>query len=288
MQGEPILRWKCRDRILAIADRPMIMGILNVTPDSFSDGGRHFDRDGAISHGRRMAEEGADIIDVGGESTRPGAGSVNEEEETGRVVPVIEALADSTSAVISVDTQKAAVARKAMEAGAHVINDVSALTHDPATAEVAREFGAGIVLMHMRGTPRTMQQAPGYEDVVREVRDYLAARVDALERAGLEADTMAVDPGIGFGKTVEHNLRLLGNLDALAGLGLPVVIGLSRKSFLGKLTGRETGGRLPASLAGLVYCLVRGAHVMRVHDVPESLDAVRIAAALKASEEMER
>jgi dihydropteroate synthase len=268
--------------MLTLEGRPLLMGILNVTPDSFSDGGLYLDRDRAVTQGLRMVEEGADIIDVGGESTRPGAEPVHADEESGRVVPVIEELGRRTGVVLSVDTMKAVVARRAIGSGAHIINDVSALTHDPHMAEVAAESGSGVVLMHMQGTPRTMQKDPRYEDVVAEVRAFLADRLDRLAAAGIARDAMAVDPGIGFGKTVEHNVRLLSHLEALGETGRPVVVGLSRKSFLGRLTGRETGERLAGSLAALAFCVMNGAHVMRVHDVKESFDALRVAAALSA------
>lgn len=279
-----MLRWKCRDRVLGL-DKPLIMGILNVTPDSFSDGGEHFGRDRAVEHGLRMIAEGADIVDVGGESTRPGAAAVPEEEERQRVVPVIETLSSKTDAVISVDTMKAGVARKAIEAGAHIINDVSAFTHDPGMADVARESGAGVVLMHMLGNPRTMQDSPEYDDVVVAIRDYLASRVSDLAGAGLDRECMAVDPGIGFGKTVEHNVRLLAGLGVLAGLELPIVIGLSRKSFLGKLTGCEVDDRLAPSIAALAFCVLNGAHVMRVHDVRESRAAMTVVTAFAEEKE---
>lgn len=280
MNSETMRRWKCRDRVIEIGRRPLIMGILNVTPDSFSDGGRFSDPAAAVERGLQMVREGADIIDVGGESTRPGAADVPEGDELSRVIPVIHDLAARTRAILSIDTMKAAVARRALEAGARIINDVSALTHDPDMPGVAREHGAGVVLMHMLGSPRTMQNDPRYADVVAEVAGYLRARLDALAAQGLEPDTLAVDPGIGFGKTVEHNLSLLANLAALAAAGRPVVVGLSRKSFLGKLTGSEVGERLAPSLAGLVFCALNGAHVIRVHDVKESRQALTVAMAL--------
>jgi dihydropteroate synthase len=276
----PPLTWLCRDRRLALERRPLIMGILNVTPDSFSDGGRYFDRAAAVAQGRRMAEAGADILDIGGESTRPGARPVAVEDECERIVPVVRALARETGAVLSVDTMKAAVAREALSAGAHIVNDVSALTHDPAMAGTIREFGAGAVLMHMRGEPRTMQQDPRYGNVVRDIAAYLAARLEAAAAAGLRRETLAVDPGIGFGKTPEQNVALLAALGDFVGLGRPVVIGLSRKSFLGLLTGRTVDERLAGSLAGLAFSVLNGAHVMRVHDVEESCDAVKVLAIL--------
>jgi dihydropteroate synthase len=277
-----MIDWICRDRYLTVGQRPLIMGILNVTPDSFSDGGRHADTPAAIDHAHRMIEDGADIIDVGGESTRPGAAAVGIAEEIARVVPVITELRTSTDTILSVDTTKADVARAALDAGAHIVNDVSALTHDAAMADVTRDAGAGVVLMHRQGTPRTMQQAPQYGDVSAEVNGYLARRVEALVQSGSPRQTLAVDPGIGFGKTVEHNVALIQSLPDTVAIGCPVIVGLSRKSFLGKLSGREVGDRLAASLAGLVVSVLNGAHIMRVHDVAASRDAAMIAATLGA------
>jgi dihydropteroate synthase len=258
------------------------MGILNVTPDSFSDGGRFTDPDAALAHGLGMVEAGADIIDVGGESTRPGAASVPAAEEARRVLPVIASLAGRSGAVLSVDTTKASVARAALEAGAHIVNDVSALTFDPDMVHVARESNGGVVLMHMRGSPLTMQADPHYADVVAEVAAMLRERVAAAVAAGIDRRRLAVDPGIGFGKTVAHNVRLLRRLDALAGLGLPVLVGLSRKSFLGALTGRDVPGRTAASVAGMLMAVLNGAHIVRVHDVEATVDALRVAEALRA------
>jgi len=280
MSGARATHWRCRERTLTLRKRPLIMGILNVTPDSFADGGRDADARAAVERALAMCRDGADIVDVGGESTRPGAEEVSAETELARVLPVVEDLARRADATISVDTTKAVVAEAALRAGARIINDVSAMTLDPDMARVAVESGAGVVLMHMRGTPRSMQENPRYEDVVREVRDYLAARVRALREAGAAPDALAVDPGIGFGKTAAHNVELLSRLDALAGLECPVVVGLSRKSFLGALTGRAVDDRLAGSLAALSVCILKGASVVRVHDVKESLDALRVVAAL--------
>ncbi len=283
MSGGPIRwNWVCRGRRVVLGDAPLVMGILNVTPDSFSDGGRYLDVEAAVRRGLEMVEEGADIIDVGGESTRPGASAVDRDEETRRVVSVVDALSAQTDALLSADTMKADVARAAVDAGAHIVNDVSAMTGDPAMADVVAESGAGVALMHMRGTPRTMQRDPRYDDVVGEVAAYLAERVGAAERAGIHRDAVVVDPGIGFGKTVEHNVALLAGLDRIGACGRPVLVGLSRKSFLGALTGREVGSRLAGSLAALTFCVLRGAHVMRVHDVRESYDAIRVVRALNA------
>lgn len=279
--------WRCRDRRLALGREPRIMGILNVTPDSFSDGGRHDSVEAAVRHALVMACDGADIIDIGGESTRPGAAPVVAEEEIRRVVPVVESLVRAFSAwpgeapLLSVDTRKAVVAERALAAGVAIVNDVTALTGDPGMAEVVRRAGAGVVLMHMRGTPAMMQEHPVYADAPREIAAYLGDRVRALVGAGLDPATLAVDPGIGFGKTVDHNLQLLAQLDALLALGRPVVVGLSRKSMLGRVTGRGPSERLAASLAGLAVSVWQGAHVIRVHDVRESVDAARVAAAVR-------
>jgi dihydropteroate synthase len=277
----PHVSWRCRERTLVLGSRPLVMGILNVTPDSFSDGGRHQDPDAAIRHGLEMAEAGADIIDVGGESTRPGAQAVAPEAEAGRVIPVIRALAQAFvgkpgAPALSVDTRKAVVARAALAAGADIINDVTALEGDPSMPGVTREYGAGVILMHMRGDPSMMQQDPRYGDVVAEVAAYLAGRVAVLKAAGLKPDTMALDPGIGFGKTLGHNVKLIAGLQALVALGYPVVVGLSRKSMVSAITGRDVTHRLAGSIAGAVWAAGQGAHVWRVHDVAESVDAARM------------
>ncbi len=284
MNGCP--SWKCRDQVLNLGGAPLVMGILNVTPDSFSDGGEHGTIDAAVAHGLRMLDEGADIIDVGGESTRPGADAVSEADERARVVPVIEELARQTDPVLSVDTSKAAVARDAVAAGAVIVNDVTALAGDPDMPALAARAGVGVVLMHMRGTPRTMQSDPVYADVVSEVREYLKARVQAAVAAGVARECVAVDPGIGFGKTAAHNVALLARVAELSE-DAPLVVGLSRKSFLGHLTGRDVGDRLAAGLAALACCVMRGAHVMRVHDVKASRDASRVAAVLSGRAPME-
>ena len=272
--------------------RPLVMGILNVTPDSFTDGGQFADPARAIAHGWAMARAGADILDIGGESTRPGAVPVSADEELARVLPVMEGLAAAgcgsglaTGAApafcLSVDTTKAIVAERALAAGARIVNDISALRFDPRMIEVVRNAGAGLVLMHMRGTPPTMQQEPRYADVVGEVRAFLAERVAFAESCGLEKKQIAVDPGIGFGKTVEQNLELLARLDELGSLDCAVLVGASRKSFLGRLLGRETPARLAGSLAVAAWALTRGAQVLRVHDVAESVDVVRLVQAVQ-------
>jgi dihydropteroate synthase len=257
-----------------------VMGILNVTPDSFSDGGEWFPRDAAIAHGHRLVREGAAILDVGGESTRPGAAPVPADEERARVVPVIEGLAQM-GAQLSVDTSKVAVARAAVDAGATYINDVTAFRAEPAMAGLVAETGADCCLMHMLGEPRTMQDDPRYDDVVSDVKAFLEERLAFATREGIAEDRIQLDPGIGFGKTGEHNLELLRRLDELAALGRPLVVGTSRKTFLGRLTGREDPHeRVHATAATSVLAFERGATVFRVHDVGATRDALLVAAAV--------
>lgn len=275
------MRFVCRGKVLDLT-QPCVMGILNVTPDSFSDGGRHFDRDVAIAAGMRLVEEGAAIIDVGGESTRPGAAFVSPQEEIDRVAPVIEALAGRTDAVISVDTSKPEVIRAALQAGAHMVNDIRALRVPGALAEVTRAEAA-VCVMHMQGEPASMQANPQYDDVVREVRDFLRERVAACLAAGLMPESICVDPGIGFGKTLAHNLELLRNVQAFTNLGGPVLIGVSRKSMIGIITGRPATARLAGSLALAALAVERGAAIVRAHDVAATVDAVRVTAALMAN-----
>jgi dihydropteroate synthase len=258
------------------------MGIVNVTPDSFSDGGRFAGIDAAIEHGLHLAAEGADLLDIGGESSRPGAKSVSLEDELARVVPVVRGLVGKVKVPISVDTTKAEVARPCMAAGAAIVNDISAGFGDPAMIDVVRETGAGVVLMHMQGVPETMQLNPTYADVIAEVRDLLAERVQAFVSAGVPAERIAIDPGIGFGKTAEHNRLLLARLDALLLIGRPILLGVSRKGFLGRITGRPVEERLASSLAAACYCVTRGsAHILRVHDVAATVDAARVLEALR-------
>jgi dihydropteroate synthase len=259
--------------------RPLrIMGVVNVTPDSFSDGGEWFSFEDAVAHGRDLAAQGAAILDIGGESTRPGAAPVAEDEELRRVVPVIEALAGE--ATLSVDTSKVAVARAALDAGATYVNDVTAFRADPAMAGLVAERGCECCLMHMLGEPRTMQDDPRYDDVVDDVKAFLAERVEFAVGEGIAADRIAIDPGIGFGKTLEHNLELLRRLDEIAALGFELAIGTSRKSFLGRLTGRDDPhDRVAATVATTVLALERGATIFRVHDVVQTADALKVAAA---------
>ncbi len=258
------------------------MGILNVTPDSFSDGGRFTDPERAAEHALRMAEEGAAIIDVGGESTRPGASPISAAEELGRVVPVIERLAGRTTAVISVDTSKPEVMRAAAAAGAGLINDVRALTA-PGALAAAADSSCAVCLMHMQGEPATMQRSPAYTDVVSEVSAFLSGRVHACEAGGIAKERIAIDPGFGFGKTLAHNLELLRRLPELAAGAVPVVVGLSRKSMAAALTGRSAGARLPGSLALAAIAVLGGASIVRAHDVAPTLDAVRVALAVRGA-----
>jgi dihydropteroate synthase len=262
--------------------RPRLMGIVNVTPDSFSDGGLFLDPELAIAHGRELVAAGADLLDIGGESTRPGAAAVSAELELERTEPVVAALADRDGAgiPISIDTSKAAVAEAALAAGATILNDVTALRADAELASVCARRGCTVVLMHMQGSPRTMQDDPRYDDVVDDVRAFLGERVEAAVAAGIDEARIWVDPGIGFGKTVEHNLELLRRLSELRELGRPIVIGTSRKRFLGGLTGREVGDRLGGTIASNVLALAAGADVFRVHDVAELRQALDVAAVL--------
>jgi dihydropteroate synthase len=261
-------------------DPPVLMGIVNVTPDSFSDGGLHLDARAAVEHGRRLAEQGAELLDVGGESTRPGAEPVGADEELRRVMPIVERLAQLADARVSIDTTKLEVARAALAAGARLVNDVTAFRATPELAGLVASAGAGCCLMHMLGAPRTMQDHPRYDDVVSEVRAFLEARLDFALREGVPEERVWLDPGIGFGKTVEHNLELLRRLDEIVAIGRPVVIGTSRKSFLGHLSGgRPAAERLPGTIATNVIALERGASVFRVHDVEPVRDALVVAAA---------
>lgn len=268
----------CAGRALVL-DRPRVMGIVNVTPDSFSDGGRHDDLESAVAHGLALAAEGADILDVGGESTRPGAEPVPVDVELARVVPVIERLVAETGLPVSVDTSKPEVMRAAVAAGAGMINDVQALRQDGAL-EAAAAAGVPVVLMHMQGSPGSMQDAPAYDDVVAEVHGFLAQRVFACEMAGIPKSRIVLDPGFGFGKTLAHNLELLARLDRLADLGCPVLAGLSRKRMLGELTGRDLDDRLAASVAAALLAVAQGAMLVRVHDVAATVDALKVHAAV--------
>lgn len=260
------------------------MGVLNVTPDSFSDGGRHFDPGVALAAAREMVAAGAGFIDVGGESTRPGSVPPSVEEELRRVVPVVRAIASELDVAISVDTSRPEVIRAVLEAGAHLINDVRGLTL-PGALEAAAEGGAAVCVMHMQGTPATMQLAPHYDDVVAEVRAWLQARIEACRAAGIAADAIVIDPGFGFGKGPEHHLALMAALEEFTTLGAPLLVGLSRKSMVGHLTGRPITDRLAGSLALAALATERGAKIIRAHDVAPTLDAVRIGAALRRAGE---
>jgi dihydropteroate synthase len=257
-------------------DRPLVMGIVNVTPDSFSDGGRFLAADAAIEHALRLEAEGADILDIGGESTRPGSDAVDLDEECRRVLPVIQALAKRSHARLSIDTRKAEVMRRGAQEGVHLINDVAALGHDPEALETAAATGLPVVLMHARGEPRTMQDNPVYADVVLDVYDWLEGRIEACERAGIGRDRLIVDPGIGFGKTLAHNLTLLGSLGVFHGLGCPVLLGASRKSFISRLTGAGAEDRLPGSVAAALVGAAHGVQVLRVHDVAATRQALAL------------
>jgi dihydropteroate synthase len=256
--------------------RPLIMGVVNVTPDSFSDGGQFLERGAAVAHGLRLHAEGADIVDVGGESTRPGAGAVTVDEEIRRVVPVIAALAER-GVLVSIDTRNAAVMRAAIAAGAGMINDISALRHDPESLAIAGDSGLPVVLMHSQGEPATMQAQPAYEDAALDVFDHLAQRIDAWTAAGFDRSRLLIDPGIGFGKTIDHNLEILNRLALYLGLGLPILLGVSRKSFIGRLAGGvPPADRLPGSLAAAIHGVAAGVAVLRAHDVAATQQALAV------------
>ena len=287
----PVREWKLAQRSLRYGERTLLMGVLNVTPDSFSDGGKFFTADRAVAHAEQMIAEGADIIDIGGESTRPGSDFVSEDEELRRVVPVIEKLAATSHIPISIDTTKPGVARAACEAGAEIINDISGLRFDPALAAVAKSTQVGLLLMHSRGTPKDMQQIPFAEDVFADVSDGLRHSISIAEQFGLARESIAIDPGIGFGKSMEQNLEIIRRLRDLSHqfADLPIVIGTSRKSFLGKLlNGAPADERLYGTIATVVASVLNGAHIVRVHDVKAAVDAVKVADAIKGSNSWRR
>ncbi len=270
-----------RIRVAHEKRRPLVMGIINVTPDSFSDGGRFERVDQAIAHGLRLVEDGADILDVGGESTRPGAAEVGVQEELDRVLPVIEGLAARTDVPVSIDTSKPAVMRSAVDAGARMINDVNGLRR-PGALEAASALKVQVCLMHMQGEPRTMQKAPDYVDVVADVRDFLSGRIKACLAAGIDRDCISIDPGFGFGKTLDHNLELFRQLGQICALGAPVLVGISRKSMLGTITGRDRADqRAAASVAAALLAADRGASILRVHDVADTVDALKVTMAVR-------
>jgi len=271
----------CRGRILDLGSRTHVMGILNVTPDSFSDGGNHADTARAVSQALLMADQGADIIDIGGESTRPGAAVVSEEEELRRIIPVIERLAPELSIPISVDTYKSGVARRALRAGASIVNDISGLRFSPDMARVAAEYDAAVVVMHIKGTPRNMQQNPAYQDVVGEVKAYLGISIEMAVLAGVKLENIIIDPGIGFGKTLEHNLTLLNRLNELRSLGRPILLGTSRKKFIGTVLGIvQPDRRQEGTAATIALGIQRGAQIVRVHDVASMVKVVRMTDAI--------
>ena len=276
------MRWRCRDRVFELEGRALVMGVLNVTPDSFSDGGRFADPEAAFAHGRALLAEGADLLDLGAESTRPGALPVAPEEQWRRLEPVLRELRREPGACLSIDTASAEVAARALDAGAQVVNDVTAFGDPEMPAAVATRE-AGVVLMHMRGAPADMQRDPRYRDAPAEVARHLSERLDAARRAGIAEESVALDPGIGFGKTVEHNLELLARLNEIAALGRPVVIGVSRKSFLGKLLDLPVDQRLEAGLAAAAVAVFQGASIIRAHEVAATRRAVAIAAAIRGA-----
>ncbi len=271
---------KIRGGVLSLESATAIMGVVNVTPDSFSDGGRYLNADAAVAHAVAMVEQGATLLDIGAESSRPGAEPVDETEEIRRLIPVVREVCQRVSVPVSVDTTKAAVAVRALDAGAAIINDISALRFDPAMAKVVAESGAGLVLMHMQGRPKTMQDAPNYRDVVADVYDFFRERIRAAERLHISPQQILLDPGIGFGKNQEHNLTLLARLDRFLSLGRPLLVGVSRKAFIGRILDRPVDERVMGTAAAVAVAMVRGARVVRVHDVEPIRDVVRIVDAI--------
>ena len=281
-QSPKATQWKLRDTTLQFADRPLLMGILNVTPDSFSDGGRFIDPQAALAHARKLVADGADIIDVGGQSTRPGSRRIEADEELRRVMPVIGPLGRDLDVPVSIDTYHSSVAREAVAAGAEIINDITACTGDAEMAATAARCGAGVCIMHMQGTPQTMQENPSYENVVRDVFDYLALRRDELVKAGIDPQRIAIDPGIGFGKTTQHNLTLLSNVKRFAALGHPVLIGPSRKGFIGRVLGDMDADRTAATIGVALAMTAAGVQILRVHDVAPISQAIELFLASSA------
>jgi dihydropteroate synthase len=277
VQKSPTREWICRDQRLVLGERSLIMGVLNVTPDSFSDGGAFFDVNRAVEHAQIMQDQGADVIDVGGESTRPGAEPVALEQELDRVIPVIMALKEWVSIPISVDTYKANVAKQALQAGAHIVNDISGLGFDPDMAGVVASSGAGLIMMHIRGEPRNMQKNPVYDHVVRDLIGFFRERIDYARKAGIDPRQIVIDPGIGFGKTLVHNYTLIRNLQDFKCLGYPILVGPSRKSFIGKALNLPVQERLEGTLAAVTACILNGADIVRVHDVKETMRAAHVA-----------
>ena len=278
MAGEAL--WRCGSHVIPLRQRTLVMGIVNVTPDSFSDGGSYRSVDDAVKHAIQMVADGADLLDVGGESTRPGSEAIPADEEQRRVVPVIQRIThELPDTPVSVDTRKADVARAALDAGAAVVNDISAGA-DPAMFEVVRDSGVGMILMHMKGAPKTMQEDPTYYDVVAEVRGFLGERVEAAVAAGIDRERLCVDPGIGFGKNLPHNLELLHDIGAFHHLDVAVLVGPSRKGFIGSLTGTEVDDRIEGTAGAVAWCAARGVDIVRVHDVKEMTRVVRVVDAI--------
>ena len=271
---------QAKDRLIEFPDKPLLMGVVNVTPDSFFDGGRFLDVESAVAHALRLVEQGADLLDVGAESTRPGAEIVNEAEECRRAIPVVAAIARAVTVPISIDTSKAVVAREALDAGAVLVNDVTALRGDPAMVDVVASVGAGIVLMHMQGTPQTMQRAPHYDDVISEISEFFEERIRFAEAHGIVRRQIILDPGIGFGKLLVHNLTLINQLRSFEQFECPLLVGVSQKAFLGQLVDRPVQERQWATAAAVAMAVDRGAGILRVHDVKSMKDVVEVAAAI--------
>jgi dihydropteroate synthase len=269
----------------ALAARVHIMGVLNVTPDSFSDSGRYTNPDAAVAHALRMVEQGADVLDIGAESTKPGALPIDEEEERRRLIPIVRAICRQTTIPVSIDTTKASIAQQALDAGAALINDISALRFDARMGEVVAKSGAGLILMHMQGNPQTMQHAAQYTDVVEEVRQFLKTRLDAAKESGIPPERILLDPGIGFGKNCQHNVVLLDRLDALLTLGRPLVVGVSRKAFIGKILGRPIDERLMGTAGAVAVAVMKGARMVRVHDVAPIRDVVKMIEAIQSHQQ---
>jgi dihydropteroate synthase len=276
---------RCRQRTLSLGERTLLMGVLNVTPDSFSDGGLFFDKDEAIAHGLKMAQEGADIIDIGGESTRPGSKPLGLEEELRRVLPVIEALSREVKVPISIDTYKSEVAQRAIDSGAQIINDISGLHFDPELAHVAAKGDIPIVLMHIRGTPETMQKDVHYDSLFSEIIQYLKDGIQRAESAGLDPEQVVIDPGIGFGKTPGDNLLIIKNLSEFRILGKPILLGTSRKTFIGKILDAQIGERLEGTLSSIAISILNGAHIIRCHDILQAKRAIAVVDAIRLAEE---
>ncbi len=283
MGGKGNFRMKCGKYLLDFNKRPYIMGILNVTPDSFSDGGHFLNVDSAVEHAKMMAAEGADIIDIGGESSRPGSEPVPLEVEVERVMPVIKALSKKINLPISIDTYKAKVAREALKAGACIINDISGLRFDPLMARVAAEADCHVIIMHMKGTPRDMQKRPVYKNVVKEITAFFKERISFAVKNGIKRNKIIIDPGIGFGKTVRHNLEIIKRLSEFKNLGVPILIGPSRKSFIGKILNATVDKRLEGTVAAVAISIANGANIVRVHDVKTMADVAKVADAILKS-----